>query len=183
MQRESAILHFRLWCEWLYHVLPHYKRHDFRKKSIDHKNYVLILCISFRNIFHIRQIQQDSIINMHMFHIYLKYSLILSCFNDTLIFSTDFSTHTQISNFMKIRLVGAELFHVDGQTDTHDEANSSREHLQTSQHFITMQWTHPLKPYQRVVHGAESRRLRVVVTDCAALCRKQHSAVCPQGLW
>jgi len=25
---------------------------------------------------------------------------------------------------MKIRLVGAELFHVDGGTDRHDEANS-----------------------------------------------------------
>jgi hypothetical protein len=30
----------------------------------------------------------------------------------------------QISNFMKIRLVGAELFNEDGQTDRHDEANS-----------------------------------------------------------
>jgi len=39
---------------------------------------------------------------------------------------------------MKIRPVGDELFHVDGQADTHDEANS-RELLQTSQHFITMQ--------------------------------------------
>ena len=91
----------------------------------------MILCNSFRNIFHLRQIQQDSIINVHMFHIYLKYSLILSYFNDTLIFSTDFSTHIQISNFMKIRPAGAELFCVDGQTDTHDEANS-QEHLQTS---------------------------------------------------
>jgi hypothetical protein len=25
---------------------------------------------------------------------------------------------------MKIRLVGAELYHMDGQTDRHDEANS-----------------------------------------------------------
>jgi len=79
-----------------------------------------------------------SIINVHMFHIYIKYSLISSYFSDPLIFSTDFSTHTQISNLMKIRPLGAELFHVDGQTDTHDEANS-REHLQASQHFITMQ--------------------------------------------
>jgi hypothetical protein len=37
-------------------------------------------------------------------------------FNETLIFSTDFSKNTQISNFMKIRTVGAELFHADGQT-------------------------------------------------------------------
>jgi len=30
----------------------------------------------------------------------------------------------QISNFMKIRPVGAELLHADGRTDRHDEANS-----------------------------------------------------------
>jgi len=35
-----------------------------------------------------------------------------------------FSKSTQISNFMKIRRVGAELFHADGRTDKHDEANS-----------------------------------------------------------
>jgi len=38
------------------------------------------------------------------------------------------SKNTQISNFMKIRLVGAGLLHVDGRTDGrtdgHDEANS-----------------------------------------------------------
>jgi len=32
--------------------------------------------------------------------------------------------NTQISNFMKIRPVGAELFRADRQTDIHDEANS-----------------------------------------------------------
>ena len=32
--------------------------------------------------------------------------------------------NTQISNFMKIRPVGAELFHADGRTDGHDEAIS-----------------------------------------------------------
>ena len=30
----------------------------------------------------------------------------------------------QISNFIKIRSVEAELFHADGQTDKHNEANS-----------------------------------------------------------
>ena len=35
-----------------------------------------------------------------------------------------FGKNAQISNFMKIRPVGAELFHVDGQTDRHDEANN-----------------------------------------------------------
>jgi hypothetical protein len=30
----------------------------------------------------------------------------------------------QILSFIKIRPVGSELFHADGQTDGHDEANS-----------------------------------------------------------
>jgi len=34
-----------------------------------------------------------------------------------------FSKNTQISDFMKIRLVGAELFHADRQTERHGEAN------------------------------------------------------------
>jgi hypothetical protein len=37
-------------------------------------------------------------------------------FNQTSIFSTEFET-TQISNFIKIRLVAAEIFHAGGQTD------------------------------------------------------------------
>jgi len=42
----------------------------------------------------------------------------LSDVNET--FSTDFFKNTEISNFTKICLVGAELLH----TDRHDEANS-----------------------------------------------------------
>ena len=38
------------------------------------------------------------------------------------IFSTDFSKNTQVSNFMKMRPVGAELF--VRTTDRHDEINS-----------------------------------------------------------
>ena len=34
-----------------------------------------------------------------------------------------FSKNAQISNFMKIQPVGAELFDADGQTDRHDGAN------------------------------------------------------------
>jgi hypothetical protein len=35
-----------------------------------------------------------------------------------LYFLDGLSTNNQILNFLKIRSVGAELFHVDGQTDT-----------------------------------------------------------------
>jgi hypothetical protein len=38
-------------------------------------------------------------------------------FNETEIFATDFRKNNQISIFMKIHLVGAELCHADRQTD------------------------------------------------------------------
>ena len=56
--------------------------------------------------------------------LHAKYSLFLSDLNESWIFSTDFRKNAQISNFTRIRPVGAELFHADRQTDTHDEANN-----------------------------------------------------------
>jgi hypothetical protein len=49
--------------------------------------------------------------------LYVKYRSFLSDFNETCIFWTDFLKNPQKPNFMKIRPVGAELFHADGQTD------------------------------------------------------------------
>ena len=51
---------------------------------------------------------------------YVKYPLFLSYFNKNLNILDRFSKKTQVSNFMKIRSVGAEFFYVD----RHDEANS-----------------------------------------------------------
>jgi hypothetical protein len=47
----------------------------------------------------------------------VKYPLLLSDFNETWIFSSEFWKNTQILDFMKTRPEGAELFHVVGQTD------------------------------------------------------------------
>jgi len=47
--------------------------------------------------------------------LYVKYPLVLSDFYEAWIFSADLSkNNVQISNFLKIRSVGAELFHADG---------------------------------------------------------------------
>ena len=43
--------------------------------------------------------------------------LFLSDFTKTLFFFIDFRKKVPVSDFMKIRPVGAELFHADGQTD------------------------------------------------------------------
>jgi hypothetical protein len=55
--------------------------------------------------------------------LHVKYPLFLRDFNKTCIFSTNLK-NAQVSNLIKIRPVGAQLFHADGQTDKQDEANS-----------------------------------------------------------
>jgi len=49
--------------------------------------------------------------------LHTKYPLFSTDFDETWISSTDFSKNTQMTNFMKILPVGAELFHADGWTD------------------------------------------------------------------
>jgi hypothetical protein len=48
--------------------------------------------------------------------LHVKCPLLLSHFNETFNFLDRFPKNTEISNFMKIRLVGGDLFHADGQT-------------------------------------------------------------------
>jgi hypothetical protein len=53
--------------------------------------------------------------------LHVKFLLFLSDLNGTSIFMTDFKKNTQTSNFtnfMKIRPVGAELLHAEGQPHT-----------------------------------------------------------------
>jgi hypothetical protein len=54
-----------------------------------------------------------------------QYPLFLLYLNETWIFSTNLQKNTQIPDFMKIRPVGAVLFHADRRTDRHDETHSS----------------------------------------------------------
>ena len=49
--------------------------------------------------------------------LHVQYSLFLSYFNETSIFSTNFEKNAQVPNLMKIRPVGAELFHAVRRTD------------------------------------------------------------------
>ena len=57
--------------------------------------------------------------------LHVQYPSLLSDLNETSVFSTIVKKkNPQISNFMDICPVGAELFYADGRTDRQDEANS-----------------------------------------------------------
>jgi hypothetical protein len=53
----------------------------------------------------------------------------VSGFEETWIFWTYFQKNTQISNFMKIRPVAAELFHADGRTDRQADRYEPNSHF------------------------------------------------------
>jgi len=90
------------------------------KKVTEHKMCVFILSIILPETFLIlRTTERDVMQNVHRSS--CKVPGIISDFNKTSIFSTDFGEKPQISNFMEPRLLEAELFHAgvrtDGQTD------------------------------------------------------------------
>jgi len=57
-------------------------------------------------------------------HLQVKCLIFLSDVNENWNFFDRLSKNTEVSNFIKIRPVGSELFHACGRTDIHDEANS-----------------------------------------------------------
>ena len=103
---------------------PHFatlcaKQHNFLKKKPFNITYVLISSTMFVwNISHSKN-------NSARYHyacarscIRVTYSMFLSDANNIWIFSTDFrKKYTQTKNVIKIRPVGAELFHANGWTD------------------------------------------------------------------
>jgi len=61
--------------------------------------------------------------------LHVKYRLFLSNFNETLIYSIDFPKMLTYKNFMKICPLGAELFRVDGWTETDRRDKSQWSHF------------------------------------------------------
>jgi hypothetical protein len=94
-------------------IFPHYlKKARFSKnKSLNIKFVFRVSLQLLSEIFIIlRSNERDVIRNVHV-----KYTLFLSDFNVTCIFSTYFRNMLKITHFMKIRPLGAQLFHADGQ--------------------------------------------------------------------
>jgi hypothetical protein len=102
-------------------VLPYfstlsYKRQDFREKKLLNVKCVFWFPVQLlsETFLILSRIQRDIIINVHMS--LCKVPLLLSDFNETWIFSTDFRKILKKSNLMKIRPVRGELLHADEQT-------------------------------------------------------------------
>jgi len=86
------------------------------EKFIDHKMHVLISSATYVwNIFHTKKNRARYDKKMSSY-LHVKYPLFFSIFNETGIFSKVFRNITPLPNFLKIRPVGAELFHADRRT-------------------------------------------------------------------
>ena len=73
------------------------------------------LQVWFEKFLILRRIQRETSTNVQRF-IY-KLPVILSDYTEPFIFSTDFKKNTEITNFIKIRPVAAEMFHADKRPD------------------------------------------------------------------
>jgi hypothetical protein len=108
-----------LWSAPLYYIFPHCLINSaiFEETSSNIKLVFLFsLQILYQNFLIVRRICRDMIKNEYWSS--RKVSVILVRFKCISNFPGKFSKNTQISNSIKIRPMGAELFHADRQTDT-----------------------------------------------------------------
>jgi len=103
-----------LWPVRIYNIFRHYlKNTRFSKPKIYWTQNVFWFSLQLvsETFLILRRTQQDS--QKCKLGVHVKFSLFLSYHNETLIFFDIFSKNPQISNSMKIRPVGAQLFHED----------------------------------------------------------------------
>jgi hypothetical protein len=94
-----------------------------KKKKLPNSECVLIYPTNLSEAYLIvRRTERDGVKNLYWCS--CKVPVILVRFEWNLSFLDRFLKNPQISNFIKLRPVGAELFHADGRTDGHDEAIS-----------------------------------------------------------
>jgi len=107
----------QLWPAPFYNIFSHYLINGaiFGKKITEYQMCVLFLSTPFETFIILRRNERDVIKIYIGFHV--KYPFILFRFQWNLNFINRFSKNPLISNFKKIRPVGAELFHAYGRTE------------------------------------------------------------------
>ena len=116
MHSACAVVYLYLWPLWLYHIFPHYLINS----TIFGKPVLRLKCLFWfsphllSKIFVILRRTVRDIIKVYV-GLHVKCPLFTSYFKETWVFST-FSKNDQVSNFIKILVVGAELFHANGRT-------------------------------------------------------------------
>jgi len=125
------------------------KRYDWGKK-LSHIKCILRFSIqlSFETFLILRRIQRAVLICIGL---QLKNPLFLADFNGSWILSIEFRKNTLIPNFMKIRPVGAEMFHEGGRTDRQTWRNYCTQNRNTSLRFRSRgtdwKWMHNTKAH------------------------------------
>ena len=123
MQWVCAILSYVACPALQYFSTFSHERHDLKKKLLNTK------CVFWFSVQHLSETflilgRNERDMTKQLYWSSCKVPILLSDFNETWIFSTDFRKDFHIPNFMKIRPVGVELSHEDGQTERHYDANS-----------------------------------------------------------
>ena len=116
----SGLLYFLLRPVWLYHIPVHYLINS-RNFGID--SFIQIVCFGFVNNFvgnisHCKKNSPDIIITVQLS---MYSTAIVVGFQSDLNFVDTYLKNSQISNLMKIRPKGAELFHADRRRDAYTE--------------------------------------------------------------
>jgi len=100
-----------------------HKRHDFREKVTGHTMCVLTFFTTF--IGNVSDSKKKwARYDKKLYWSSCKVPFILVRLQWNLKFLVRFARNLQVSNFIKFRPMGAELFHAAGQTGRHDEATS-----------------------------------------------------------
>jgi hypothetical protein len=109
-----------------------------KKKIIENEMCVLSFYTTFSEAYLIlRRSERDTIKNLYWSK-RVNYPLFLSYFNETRVFSDRFSKHSQTLNFLKFRLLGAELFHANGRLDRYDETKTAFRNFSKARNTIKL---------------------------------------------